>query len=512
MREPSGPLGSEHVLTTTRVAVDLGAPTVSIDRRIYGHFLEEIGRMISGGLFPEKGSTAPIDDQGYRADVWEACRDLGPVLLRWPGGCFADVYHWRDGVGVHRARSYPNRFWGHRFGEKWGPPVHNELGTDEFLALCRDWDCEPYLCANAGTGGAEEAAAWVEYVNRHATGHNPSLPRCRLWSIGNEQFGVWEVGHTTARDYARRYLRYREAMRAVDPSIETVLNGNDDLRSRWNARVLEVAAEQTDYLSVHSYLPQDYRVTHMLSPPPTSVGAWYSALSIGDSVLAKLEAHEATVRRVAGRSIPLAVDEWNLWWTFPQAIRPRPCLRDSLGAAAVLMTFQKRADLVRIANLSSIINLIASPVLTDRDHVARTSLFHVFRLFTAHAEERRIASTVVSGPTYSAERLKGIRPVERAPLVSVTATASADSSRAALFLLNRHHELELRVEIDYRGGAPAGDGTFTWVTGPAPMAENLPGRPAQVTTQSRVIDRGQLQELALPPRSIAVVTHDLAKA
>ncbi len=498
-------------LAATRIAVDLRAPTVAIDRRIYGHFLEELGRMVSGGLFPEKGSTAPLmREVGYRKDVWEACRDLSPVLVRWPGGCFADVYRWRDGVGVHRQRSYPNRFWGHRFGPTWGPAVHNELGTDEFLALCRDWDAEPYFCVNAGSGDAEEAAAWVEYVNRHATGHDPSLPRCKLWSVGNEQFGWWEVGHTTARDYARRYLRYRAAMRAVDPTIETVLNGNDDPRSRWNARVLERAAAETDYLSIHSYQPQDYRLAHIFTQPPPTVASWYSALSIGETVLAKLEHHEQAVRRVAGRAIPFAVDEWNLWWNFPQAIRPRPSLRDSLGAATILMTFQHRADLVRIANLSSLINVISPPIVTDRDRVARTSMFHVFRLFTAHALARRVASRVVHGPSYSAARLKGIRPVERAPLVSVSATASDDGQRVAVFLLNRHHELPARVELDYQGGAAASDAALHYVTGPTMMAENLPGRIEQIETGSRPVDRGRAQEVELPPRTLAVLTHAVA--
>lgn len=464
--------------------------------------------MVTGGLFPEAGSKAPTHGIGYRTDTWEACRDLRPMQVRWPGGCFADVYHWRDGVGAFRRPSYPNRFWGHWLGPSWGPPVRNELGTDEFLALCRDWSAEPYLCVNAGDGTAEEAAGWVEHVKRAADGSS-RLPHCRLWSIGNEQFGPWEHGHTTARGYAGRYRRFRAAMRSVDPSIETVVNGSDSLGSRWNERVLEIVASETDYLSVHSYLPQDYRVTQILGRPEPSVAAWYSTLSVGATLLAKLEAHEALVRRVAGRTIPLAVDEWNLWWSFKQAIRPRPCLRDSLGAALILMTFQRRADLVRIANLSSLVNVIAPPVLTDRDHVARTSLFHVFRLFTDHALEQRVPSLVVRGPSYSAARLKGIRPVDRAPLVEASATASADGTRAAVFLLNRHHELPARVELDYQGGSPSGDATLAWVGGPSMTAENWPGRDALVETRRSEIARGRAQEIELPPRSIAVLAHPL---
>ncbi|MEW6776734.1 MAG: alpha-L-arabinofuranosidase C-terminal domain-containing protein [Bdellovibrionota bacterium] len=491
-------------LPPTQVRVDASAPAVPIDRRIYGHFLEELGRMISGGLFPEKGSSAPLTGTGYRKDVWEACRDLDPVLLRWPGGCFADVYRWKDGVGKDRPKSYRNRFWG-RLGKRFGPPVHNELGTDEFLGLCRDWNCEPYFCANAGTAGPEEAAAWVEYLSGKA---REGLPACKLWSIGNEQFAIWEHGHTSSRKYAARYLEFREAMKAADPGIETVANGADTYQLKWNEGLLEKAADEIDYLAVHIYLPQDYKPWQIILPARGTVPEWYSLLSLDQTVLWKLDTVDAQVRRVAGRSIPLAVDEWNIHWNFPQIVRPRAVLRDALGCALHLMCFQQRAGLVKIANLSSLVNLLCPPLLTDLDRCSRTPLFHVFRLFTGHARETSVPARV-AGPSYSSKKLRGIRAAKDVPFLAASATLSKDRTKAALFLLNRHHEEPLEVEIDYAGASPAGDARLHTLTGPSITAENLPGRPEEVSPASRDIPAGKSRGLTLPPRSLSVLVQGL---
>jgi alpha-N-arabinofuranosidase len=483
----------------TRISVDLRAEGTPIDRRIYGHFLEEIGRMISGGLFPEEGSTAPTTGIGYRADVWEACKALTPTILRWPGGCYADVYHWKDGVGPERRKTMPNRHWG-LLGKRFGPPVHNELGTDEFLALCEDWGAEPFFCANMGTGGPEEAAAWVAYLESQPCGVRP-----RLWSIGNEQFGIWERGHTSSRRYARRYKEFRRQMKSANPAIETVANGADTYGMRWNVGLLEEAAAEIDYLSVHIYLPQDYRVWQFRAARDTAE-EWYNVLAIDQTVLWKLAQIEAQVRHVSGGPIPLAVDEWNVWWNFSQSIRPRATLRDGLAAALHLMAFQSRSDLVKVANLSSIINVLCPPILTDRDQSSRTSVFRVFRLLLDHAGELSVPSRT-AGPMFSTGGLRGIRPASAIPYVAVSATCSRDRKTVSTFLLNRHHEEALRLEIDYEGASIRSGADLHVLTGPTMFSDDRPGRPAELMNVHRELARGKSQEFLLEPRSLAVVVQ-----
>ncbi|MBI2571866.1 MAG: hypothetical protein HYV63_33060 [Candidatus Schekmanbacteria bacterium] len=487
----------------TRVTVRASDPGIPIDPRIYGHFLEEFGRMISGGLFPEPGSRTRTSGIGYRQDAWEACRDLHPILVRWPGGCYADTYHWEQFVGLNRPRRPRNRYWG-RLGSRFGPRVHEELGTIEFLELCRDWACEPYLCANAGTGTPEEAARWVEFVARH-----PSLPRVRLWSVGNEQFGFWEPGHRCARRYAQRYLLFREAMRAADPTLQAVANGADTYDLAWNERLLGEAGDRIDLLSIHVYLPQDYRPWNLLRRPSGSVQEWYDLLALDRTLLWKLDTIAAQVRHLAGRPIPLAVDEWNLWWDFFQSVRPRPALREALATALHLMVFQQRADLVRVANLSSLLNIIAPPVLTGRDSCARTSVFHVFRLFTDHAQGIAIPSAV-HGPGFGGRGVRGVRPVRGVPFIAASATIDLARSSVSTFLVNRHHEEALPVQLDYENIQPSGEARHAWIGGPSMLAENLPGLPEQIERGLRPLPSGQAQELLLPPRSVSVLVQPLA--
>ncbi len=202
---------------------------------------------------------------GVRADVAEAVAELQPPVIRYPGGCFADGYHWRDGVGLRDRR-------GVVFDEAWKSWDPNDFGTDEFIAFCRHVNAEPYLCVNCGSGTVREAADWVTYCNgsldtelgaQRASNAKQEPYNVRYWGVGNEIYGDWEIGHMDAESYARRFLEFATAMRTVDPSIELVAVGCDPQQEpEWNQQVLQVIGDQAEYLSVHRYVPMKCPTRH----------------------------------------------------------------------------------------------------------------------------------------------------------------------------------------------------------------------------------------------------------
>jgi len=232
----------------------------SIDPRIYGQNIEHMGRQVLGGLVAEPGSKAPQDSRGFRLDVLEAIKNLNPPLLRWPGGCFADSYHWSDGIGPNRPK-IPNRMWGRlligmMFGNPpfpLGPQEDNRFGTDEFMGLCRSVGAEPSITASLGPNDPEEASGWVAYIrDRCGAGAVPT------WSVGNEQWSIIEPGGCASRPrkYVERFHKFSKAMRHADPGIKLVASGGDALMfARWNEEIIKGIGEAMDLLSLHLYMP-----------------------------------------------------------------------------------------------------------------------------------------------------------------------------------------------------------------------------------------------------------------
>ncbi|MGH2371713.1 MAG: alpha-N-arabinofuranosidase, partial [Chloroflexota bacterium] len=285
------------------ITVDAGREIGRINRNIFGHFIEHLGRCVYGGVYEPDSPLA--DERGFRADVLETMKHVGVPNLRWPGGNFASAYHWEDGVGPREAR-VP------RFDLSWRALEPNTFGTDEFLAYAAELGAEPYICVNTGSGTLDEAARWVEYCNlpverfpsRHAlmraqNGH-PDPYGAKLWGIGNEVYGSWQVGHAGPDGYARKCREYAYFMRAVDPSIKLVAVGAD--LPEWDETVLKLAGDAVDYISIHQYHgSEDYLAT---------VGA----AAYVEQRLALLGSVIDSARRTLARETPvqIAMDEWNV--------------------------------------------------------------------------------------------------------------------------------------------------------------------------------------------------------
>lgn len=421
--------------------------------------------------------------RGWRIDVVEAVRALRPPLLRWPGGNFVSAYHWQDGLGERDRRPT-------RLDPVWGALEPNDVGTDEFMALCAELGTEPYLCTNVGSGSAEEAAAWVEYCNGPATstygrlrarhGH-PQPYRVRYWGIGNETYGNWQHGHVDAETYARRYLDFAAAMRAVDPGIELVAVGAHGYEAPgWNEAVLSIAGEQIDYLSLHHYTPggapRDREVTH---------DELYPIVVAGPERVEELlhEAQEAIARHGLAGRVRVAFDEWNTWvYDHYECGQEKPyLLRDGLYAAGIYNALYRNCGLVTVANLAQLVNVLGA-IYTTPTGLYTTPIYLANRLYREHSGSVGL-HTEVESPTFAVSGMGFMPNRSSARYLDAAATADAAGQHLYLSLVNRHPREPLRVQVEIAGAAVQPEGAGHRLNGPSGLSGNSSANPDEVRVE-----------------------------
>ena len=348
-----------------------------------------MGRAVYEGVFDP--SSIHADEHGCRADVLAALAELEFTVMRYPGGNFVSNYHWRDGVGPVDMRPTRREL-------AWGTIEPNTFGTNEFLSLCDRTGWSPMFAVNLGTGTPEEAADWVEYSNgRLATDiskqrqldSDSGAGRVPLWCLGNEMDGPWQIGHMSAAEYGTKARQAAHMMKLVDPSIELVVSGtslpDNPTYLNWDREALEAVGGFADYLSTHRYL-DNYS------------GDTAAFLTSGAAIDQQIAEIDAVCRYVAGRRRSsrrpfIAFDEWNVWYRtrnrsgmsadgkFPaHLVEEVYDLQDALVCAQFLMSFIRNADVVRIANIAQIVNVIA-PVLTEGDNLLRQTIFEALSMF-----------------------------------------------------------------------------------------------------------------------------------
>ena len=378
-------------------------PVGQIDPMIYGHFIEHFHRQIYGGVYDPGNPLS--DEDGLRTDVLEAMKKIKVPILRWPGGCFVSAYHWKDGVGADR-EPY--------FDKAWRVEDPNTFGTDEYIKMCRKIGCEPYICTNAGTGTAEEMSDWVEYCNLEHEGkfarwrirNGYEKPhKVRYWSIGNENYGNWEIGAKSAEEWGRLVLESAKMIKHVDPTTQLSAAALSDLD--WNVNLLKNAGEFLDWISVHGYWDALHQVNHL---------ADYEACMAYTSTLSD------TVNRVRGlltamgleHKIRIAFDEWNLrGWHHPNVhnlpmgttkeeyLDPRDknddntayTMADAVFAGCFLNMCGRNCDIVGMANFAPIVNTRGC-IFTWENGIVLRSTYHVFDLFVNY-----MGKTVLDGWT-----------------------------------------------------------------------------------------------------------------
>ena len=373
-----------------------------INKEIYGQFAEHLGSCIYGGLWVGPNSSIPNTD-GYRTDVFNALKELQIPVLRWPGGCFADDYHWMDGIGPRDQRpSLRNNNWG-------GTIEDNSFGTHEFLNLCEKLGCEPYISGNVGSGTVKEMTQWVEYMTSDGDTPMARLRRkngrdkawhVKYFGIGNEAWGCG--GNMTPEYYSNEFRRFNTYLRDYNNNkLFRIASGASDYDYNWTNVLMKNIGNRMNALSVHYYTVKDWNHKGKSSPftPEEYYLTLQKCLDI-DSVITK---HSAIMNQTdPEKTIGLMVDEWGTWWdeepgTIPGHLYQQNTLRDAMVAALSLNVFHKHADRVKMANIAQVVNVLQSMILTDtkgNGHMVLTPTYYVFKMYKPFQNATSLPSDV----------------------------------------------------------------------------------------------------------------------
>ena len=424
-----------------------------VDKRLFGSFIEHLGRAVYGGIYEPGHPEA--DDMGFRKDVLRLVKELGVPVVRYPGGNFVSGYCWEDGTGDKTKRP-------HRPDLAWAAIETNEVGIDEFQEWAKRADTEVMMAVNLGTRGPEEARSLVEYCNFPGGTYYSDMRRIngfeqpfgiKLWCLGNEMDGPWQMGHKDAREYGTVAREAGKLMKWMDPSIELVACGSSYLGmptfGRWEMTVLDEAYDQIDYLSLHTYYG------NRDGDSATFLGRSVQMDQFIRDVIAICDAMKAVKR--SGKTIHLSFDEWNVWyhsneadnklekWTkAPHQLEDIYNFEDALLVGCMLITLLKHADRVKIACLAQLVNVIA-PIMTENGGSAYAqTIFYPF----AHASRYGrgvVLDGIVESPTYSTTEIRDI------PYVESVAVVNEENGELTVFAVNRSVAEDAQLDISLSG-------------------------------------------------------------
>ncbi len=433
-------------------------PGAKIHKEIYGQFAEHLGSCIYGGLWV--GENSPIPNiNGYRKDVFDALKALQIPVMRWPGGCFADEYHWMDGIGPKENRpKMQNNNWG-------GTIEDNSFGTHEFLNLCEMLGCEPYISGNVGSGTVEELAKWVEYMT--SDGDTPMAKlrrqngRDKAWKVkflgvGNESWGCG--GEMRPEYYADLYRRYAVYCRNYDGNrLYKIASGASDYDYNWTKVLMNNVGHRMHGLSLHYYTVLGWSGSKG-SATNFSDEDYYWTMGKCLEIEDVIERHSKIMdERDPQKKIGLMVDEWGTWWdeepgTIKGHLYQQNALRDAFVAALSLNVFHRHTDRVRMANIAQVVNVLQSMILTDQEgtgHMVLTPTYHVFEMYKGFMEAQYLPVTVQSA-TIKARGDKHARDGREVALVQASAAKKTDGS-VILSLTNISLDEEQEVTINLEG-------------------------------------------------------------
>ncbi len=461
-----------------------------IDPRLYGSFIEHLGRAVYGGIYEPGHPTA--DEMGFRRDVLEIVRELGVPIVRYPGGNFVSGYDWRDGVGPKEERP-------RRLDIAWMTLETNEVGTNEFVEWAKRAGAEVNLAVNLGTGDIDTARSLVEYCN-HPGGslysdlriaHGYREPhKIRTWCLGNEMDGRWQIGHKTADEYGRLACQTAIAMKWVDPSIELVACGSSHSRmpsfAQWEATVLDHTYEYVDYISLHTYY----------NNRADDLGTFLAeSLDMDEFIRAVVATCDhIRAKKRAKKKLNLSFDEWNVWYhSFPESQRIQKeepwqvgpplyeesyTLEDALVVGCMLITLLKHADRVTIACLAQLVNAIA-PISTVTGGPAWKHTTYYPYLHASRYGRGASLDLQVSSPEYPNKKYDSV------PLLDAVATLDEEREQLTIFAVNRSQEGPLPLEGDLRSVEGYQVVEHIVLEHEDHKARNTPERPDEVMPHSR---------------------------
>jgi alpha-N-arabinofuranosidase len=503
-----------------RAVINQARYNADLDRRLFGSFLEHLGRAIYTGVYDPKSPLA--DKQGFRTDVITQIKGLNVPVMRYPGGNFVSGYNWLDGVGPKDKRPTV-------LERAWNSLEPNQFGTNEFIDWCRLVNTEPLLGFNLGTGTPEMAVAYVEYCNvesgtkwselrkshGYAKAHN-----VRQWCMGNEMDGPWQMGHMSAREYGRKARDSAHQIRVIDPTLQLIACGSSNTIMPtylvWDREVLEECYDQVDGISLHNYYGNTPELTGTSTPR-------YLAMNLD----MERQIHEiaAVCDYVQGllkspKRLWLSFDEWNVWYrartgdavnghrTFaPKLLEEVYNLEDALLVGGFINSLIRQSDRVRVACLAQILNVIA-PLVTNETGVLRQSIFYPYAWALQYAKGR-VLDLEVAGETYPIAAA-GLRADfardDQVPFIDVVVTVDQPNKTACGLMLNRDLENPRELTLEWRDPTPARVIACETLTGSDLKAFNTFDKPKQVIpTPLDPPAAGARMTFKLPPRSYSVV-------
>ena len=438
---------SQISFAQVNLIIDGSNPKTIISRHIYGHFSEHLGRCIYDGFWVNDSMGIPRKDR-LRLDIIDALKKIKIPNLRWPGGCFADEYHWRDGVGVASQRpKMVNTNWG-------GVSEDNSFGTNEFLELCGLLNCEPYITGNVGSGTVEEMAKWVEYLNsdaessitnmRKENGHaNPW--RVKFWGVGNESWGCG--GNMTADFYADNYKRYATYARNYhEAPLLKIACGANSADYNWTDVMMKNAMNRMWGLSLHYYTIPTGSWSKKGSATMFDEREYFNTMK-NCLFMDELVTRHSTImdKYDPAKKVALVVDEWGVWTdvepgTNPGFLYQQNSLRDALVAATTLNIFNNHCDRVRMANLAQTINVLQALILTKGRQILLTPTYYLFDMYKVHQDAKLLPINFTS-PDYVIDDKK---------IPAVNISASQDSTGAihiSLVNLDPNKKISIRANL-----------------------------------------------------------------
>jgi alpha-N-arabinofuranosidase len=438
------------VLAQVKIIVNADQPKSVISKHIYGHFAEHLGHCIYGGFYVGDTSKTIPNTNGVRNDIIAALKQLKIPNLRWPGGCFADTYHWKDGIGPRDKRpSMVNKWWG-------GVTEDNSFGTHDFLNLCEILGAEPYLSANIGSGTVQEMADWVQYCNfngrspmsdlRSANGRKAPW-QVKFWGIGNEAWGCG--GNMKPEYYANEYRKYTTFMSDWENSggLMRIASGASDADYNWTETLMKnIPLNMLGGVAMHHYSVIDW------NKKGPAIGfteeQYFATMKLALQMEELVTKHAAIMDKYdPQKKVALVVDEWGGWYdvetgTNPGFLYQQNSMRDAMIAAVTLNIFNNHADRVRMANLAQCVNVLQAVILTNKEKMILTPTYHVMEMYNVH-QDASLLPVQIQSPDYTFGTDK---------IPAVSASASRDKNgRVHISLANIDANKSQDIELDING-------------------------------------------------------------
>lgn len=503
-----------------RIKVDLERTIGEIDKNIYGNFVEHLGRCVYGGIYDT--TSALSDKNGFRRDIMAAVKELRPAIIRYPGGNFVSNYNWLDGVGPKKERIS-------RLELAWYTLEPNTFGTNEFVEYCKMINAEPYFSVNMGTGTIEEARRWVEYCNvkegpfyaelRKKHGF-PDPHNIIYWSLGNEMDGPWQMGHMNAEDYVKKAREAAKLMVRTSPGIKLIAAGSSNYREgadpdHWNSTVLNGLKDVIDYIALHIYVGNpDSNYYNFVSTPLVLEQRTRIVKGMIDQVM-------QTANRPNRNPIYIAWDEYNVWYRARRgaaaqgrnALEERYNLEDALVIAGFLNAIVRNADVVKMANMAQLVNVIA-PIFTNEKGMFKQTIFYPLQLFANNVYGTSL-DVFVDCKQYNTNKFflgLGETTTQQTGVPYLDVSATYKGGEVMLCVVNRNKDEAIATDIISQNGSFSGNFEVYEVTGANIKSNNDFGKTEVQTSQKPSLKTsGNIINYSFPPHSFTFMKGKVLK-